>query len=144
MKAKFTKNQVHNAMQPRNKEQVEQFNLITFKKGEFKTPVTARCYMGRSSQASVVYACIWAHTGEISVSGKGSAGGYGYHKASAAIDEAISSAGIELYGSPYGRDEEPNRKASISGVGDTAIELALRAIGRALGYTEKQMYIVRS
>jgi len=169
MIAKFTKFNVSNARNYSNeKETTDTYILIGKKPGQdFKELITCRCYMGRSSQASVVYASIWVHGGrvqlkkgaepvEIYVSGKGSAGGYGYHKSSAAIDEAIRSAGIELYGSPYapgktrtrrnGGQEEAidyKRQASISGVGDSAIQDALYAIGEALHYTRKQLHISR-
>ena len=39
-----------------------------------------------------IYACIWHNNG----SGSGYAGGYGYHKASAAAQAAITSSGIDL------------------------------------------------
>lgn len=48
------------------------------------------------------------------------AGGYGYHRASAAADAAIKRAGITL-------------SDSISGIGDAAIRDALKAIGVACG-----------
>lgn len=79
--------------------------------------VVARCYMGRSNNASVVYASLWVHAGNSWPSGHGKAGGYGYCKRSAAVDAAICSAGITL-----------NR--SIAGVGSQAIEDALLAISR--------------
>ena len=62
-----------------------------------KEIVCARSYMGKSVNSSVVYASIWVH-GETYTAGTGKAGGYGYHKESAAFCDAIRSAGIELYG----------------------------------------------
>ena len=53
--------------------------------------------------------------------GSGSAGGYGYHRASAAAGEAITNAGFKL-------------SESINGAGDTAIEDALCAIAQIQGY----------
>ena len=67
MKAKFTKNRIHNARQLDNKETISTYNLVTHKKGVFKNPVTVRCYMGRSSQASVIYACLWVNDKLVSV-----------------------------------------------------------------------------
>ena len=81
----------------------------------------ARCYMGRPASASTVYASIWIQSSGIYTSGKGKAGGYGYHKESAAIGDAIKSAGIEL-------------SKDIEGLGDGAIEEALKAIALSLGF----------
>ena len=75
------------------KELIKTFNLIT---DELKEIITVRCYMGRSAGASAVYASVWINTSEVHTSGKGKAGGYGYHKESAAVAEAIKSAGITL------------------------------------------------
>jgi hypothetical protein len=138
MKAKIIKPGQFNAMQPNNKETVNTLQVVTIVKGEIKEVITARFYMGRSSQASVVYCCLWV--GGV-CSGKGNAGGYGYHKESAALDEAITSAGIELYGSPYTsgtpktrpyNDEKIDykRRASINGCGSTAMVDALTDIAR--------------
>lgn len=85
--------------------------------------ITLRIYRTDSR----AYACIWIHWPEsaphagdsVYVSGGGYAGGYGYHRASAAAAAAIRDAGINL-------------SQSISGVGDSAIESALCAIARAL------------
>lgn len=124
MDAKILK-QVSNARNySGEKETTDNFKAVTIHEGEIRVPVEVRVYMGRSSSASKVYASIWVHdsTHNIFTSGKGSAGGYGYHKTSAAVDEAIQSAGIEL-------------SQGISGVGDSAIKEALVAIVRALGYT---------
>lgn len=148
MKAKFTKTQVQNGRNYADKkETLDTYKVIAYYKGEFHEPITCRTYIGRSSSASVVYASIWVHGWKsprgkgIDVAGHGDAGGYGYHKGSAAIQAAIDSAGIELYGSAYGRPGEENKRARIDGVGDTAIESALLAIGRALGYTK--LYLVK-
>lgn len=132
-----------------NKETMDRYEVIAYYKGQFYSLITCRTYMGRSSAASAVYASIWINSRrssgkpEVYAAGHGSAGGYGYHKSSAAIQDALDSAGVELYGSPYrGRDaEDLKARAHISGVGDQAIEDALLAIGRALGYNK--LYIAR-
>ncbi|MFX5068880.1 hypothetical protein ABTC68_19770, partial [Acinetobacter baumannii] len=59
--------------------------------------------------------------------GQGKAGGYGYHKPSAALADAISDAGIRL-------------SRSISGCGDDVMRDACEAIARAL--TGKRRFIV--
>ena len=100
------------------KEMIRTYNVIT---DGLKEVITVRCYMGRSANASTVYASVWINTSEVHTSGKGKAGGYGYHKESAAIAAAIESAGISL-------------DTDISGVGDGAIKEALSAIANALGF----------
>ena len=70
------------------------------------------------------YACLWVHDSSnsgIVTSGTGSAGGYGYHRPSAAAAEAIENAGITL-------------SEDISGRGDGAIESAVFAIAKMLGH----------
>lgn len=113
------------------KELTGALSVIVATKRGLREAIILRFYMGRSNNASVVYASIWcrARTWENSCSGKGSAGGCGYHKESAAADEAISNAGIEL-------------QRRIDGVGSQAIDGALIAITRALGY-RGQYYICR-
>ena len=103
------------------KELVNSRNVIVNSDDGLKNIITVRCYMGRSANASTVYASIWVNAPDIHTSGKGKAGGYGYHKASAAVADAISSAGITL-------------DTNISGVGDGAIKESLEAIANALGF----------
>jgi len=90
--------------------------------------VTARIYM----PGQTAYCALWA-AGRNGAYGRGAgkAGGYGYHKASAALGDAIADAGITLTGDVYGR-EKSNKPARINGVGDSAMEAACMAIGRAL------------
>ncbi len=84
---------------------------------------TARWYMSRSADgASPIYCSLWVNVpGVIHAAGHGRARGYGYHKASAALGDAIQSAGITL-------------SKDIDGVGDTAMDDALHAIGIACGF----------
>jgi hypothetical protein len=72
------------------------------------------------------YACVWIFGPDIHATGSGKAGGYGYHRASAATQEALNSAGVVL-------------DQSISGVGDGAMEDALIAIAKHMGYTQYQI-----
>lgn len=133
MRAKIIKPERFNAMQPRNKETVQELKVCAVIKGEIEEIITVRFYMSRSASASVVYCCLWVRN---ICSGKGTAGGWGYHRSSAALAEAIRSAGIELYGSPYhggkARAEGVNYKqtAHIGGCGDTAMRDALTDIAR--------------
>jgi hypothetical protein len=84
--------------------------------------IDCRLYMGRSSNSSVVYCCIWVAGKGLYFSGSGHAGGYGYDKRSAAVGDAIHSMGIKL-------------EKDISGVGDGAVREGLLAIASALGAT---------
>lgn len=108
-----------------NKETVDRYLCIAKQKkapdGDFLTPVDARFYMGRSSNASVVYCSVWINCCGYMISGHGQAGGYGYDKTSAALGDALESAGVVL-----------NR--SINGSGQT--REALEAIAEALGYID--------
>jgi hypothetical protein len=132
-----------NATQYDNKEVIRHYHVIGLFEGSMIDFIDCRLYMGKSPCASIVYASIWvkgeptvregAHPFRsvytacaLHVSGRGQAGGYGYHKPSAAIDAAIRSAGITL-------TREDGKRADISGVGDEAIREALEAIARACG-----------
>lgn len=69
--------------------------------------------------------CLWVHgvdglAGITHTQGSGRAGGYGYHRPSAALSEAIRNAGFTL-----SRD--------IAGVGDDAMQEALFAMAKAIG-----------
>jgi hypothetical protein len=80
--------------------------------------VTIRTY--QVSDAGNVYACIWINGNEIHTNGSGSAGGYGYDKKSAAVQEAINNAGFTL-------------SENIAGRGSILIRAAVIAIGEAIG-----------
>lgn len=111
------------------KERTKTFVVVVWdaELGEIVTPIVVRVWMSRRSDASVNHASIWirgrrtAEKTMISLSGRGQAGGHGYCRMSAAVDEAISSAGVTL-----GYD--------IHGVGEEAVTEALLAIANAVGY----------
>ena len=130
MNAKITKTECQNAINMGDKkETIKQMVLITHKAGEFKEPVTVRWYMSRSGDgASPVYCALWVRCSPCYVSGRGKAGGYGYHKASAAFQEACDSAGIEL--------SQP-----VDGRGDSSVRDALYAVGAALGFEQAELHI---
>lgn len=89
--------------------------VVGNKKGQVcETIAEARFYW--SSSFETCYCCLWVH-GDNYTAGSGKAGGYGYHKESAALAEAIKAAGIKL-----DRD--------ISGRGSEAMREAMEAIGR--------------
>ena len=119
------------------KEKISQW-LVIDKKTE-RTIIDCRVYMGRSSNSSQVYASVWISGNNYYVAGTGNAGGYGYHKASAAIASALESAGINLFGNIYHRaGEKPDfkRYADIGGGGESACRMAFNAIAYALGYRD--------
>ena len=130
MKAQLTKTDCMNARNLGDKkETVKQAVLIACKAGEFSEPVTVRWYMSRSGDgASPVYCALWVRCSPYYVSGRGVAKGYGYHKASAAFQEACDSAGIELL--------QP-----VDGRGDSSVRDALYAVGAALGFERAELHI---
>lgn len=102
------------------KETTYTFVVVAHHKGDLKEVLACRCYMGRSRNAETVYASIWTF-GPKWLSGTGKAGGWGYCKTSAAINEAIRSAGIKL-------------DKGIHGAGIERAMEAMTAIARALGF----------
>lgn len=119
IKAKFIAAQEHGKNYAGDKELTDCFKVIAYSKGELVEVVDCRVWMGRSRNASKVYATLWVHGKGIYTSGTGNAGGYGYCKTSAAIDEAIRSAGFKL-------------DRSVSGTGQHRD--ALEAVARSLGF----------
>ena len=130
MNAKLTKTDCQNARNLGDKkETTKQMILIAYKDGKFLEPVTVRWYMSRSGDgASPVYCSMWVRHSPYYVSGRGIAKGYGYHKASAAFQEACNSAGVEL--------SQP-----VDGCGDGLVREALIAIGQALGFAHGDLHI---
>ena len=130
MNAKITKTDVSNALNMGDKkETIKTMVLITCKAGEFSEPVTVRWYASRSGDgASPVYCSLWVRCSPCYVSGRGKAGGYGYHKASAAFQDACDSAGIEL--------SQP-----VDGRGDSMVRDAMYSIGAALGFERTELHI---
>lgn len=101
------------------------YKLTAIYKGELVEIADLRTYGTNAKN----YACFWLHDTKTQTyaSGSGSAGGYGYHRPSAAASEALEKAGVEL-------------SSSISGRGDSAIKEALLSIGKKLGY--KKLYLI--
>lgn len=138
MKAQFTNPEARNARNMANdKETVDRLQVVARNaRGELQVIADARFYMGRSRSASTVYCSLWVwnHGANVDISGHGRAGGYGYHKRSAALQSAINSAEIKLWGSPYDSEDENTggtpERASIGGCGDSAMRSALLAIAR--------------
>lgn len=105
--------------------------------------VTVRThYAARGSGMQPVRASVWIRAPRGSNddwrSGRGSAGGCGYHKESAAIAEAVGAAGVELYGRPdrYGRPQpgDAKRRLDFGGTGSSGYEEIFAAIAKARGF----------
>lgn len=160
MKAVITKPANNGRNYGNEKELVGAYTVHGRINGEMREVVTARAYMGRSRNSSMVYASIWVHAPDVCTSGHDTAGGYGYHKESAAFEGAISKAGIELYG-PVSEirkwdanlqrektDSEmraekrkaAKQRAYIGGVGASAMREAFEAIARAAGARGKLIF----
>lgn len=136
MKAILTTKESNGKNYADTKETINTMNLVAHDaKGNMTTPVIVRLYMGRSNKASTVYCSVWVSGNGYHTAGHGSAGGWGYHKGSAAMQEALSSAGISLIGSPYcGETQREGEPCSISGCGSSSMESAMVAIAQALGF----------
>lgn len=140
IKASVIKKQ-DNARRPDNKELVSACSLVVrLPSGELREVVTARCYMGRSASASVVHAVIWVRCADGEwTSGSGSAGGYGYHKESAALADAVKSAGIEL--KDLDRTDRPDRRFDFAGTGESYYPQVFESIARAAGYRGRTLFL---
>lgn len=95
------------------------------RKNEFEQPITVKFYATRARN----YCCLWIRCKAVQVSGGGSAGGYGYHRASAAMDAAMRNAGIKP-------------EYDISGRGRNAMLEAIKSMAKELGYMN--FYILES
>ena len=114
----------------RQKEMVSAISAVALINGKMHEVVCARWYTARKSGgASPVYASIWTYGAGVDISGHGRATGCGYHKASAALSNAIDSAGIVL-------------SERIDGVGDGACRRALEAIARAIAGDAADILII--
>lgn len=134
-----------NARQPDNKEMVSAYSLITLHEGKLREAITVRVYMGRSNSASVVYACVWIHGPNKHISGRGQAGGYGYHKESQAIADAFSSAGVTFYGATYHREEDKvdfKKQIFFGGTGSSNYLALFTAAAKAAGYKGTKFMLV--
>lgn len=104
--------------------------------GTLREAVACRLYS--TPRSLPVYASVWIKgapnrttRARLYCSGTGKAGGGGYHKQSAAVEEALQSAGFTL-------SEE------VGGRGDEAMQAALEAAARAVGFTGELLLIRHS
>lgn len=101
----------------------EEYAAVAFDGKRARQLVTLRIYETDSRS----YCCFWINGLR---SASGTAGGYGYHRASAAAQEAIYNAGIDL-------------SDDIGGRGGHSIENAVEAIAKALA-PESVIYVVNA
>lgn len=108
---------------------IHQYTVLGIIDGEIKSLVEARVYMSASRSAERMTAILWVH-GKNYACGSGVAGGYGYHKPSAAVGNAIESAGFFL-------------GFYIAGGGESALVDALKAVALAAwpGVDENTLYV---
>lgn len=83
--------------------------------GRMPLRIEARFY-GTGSQNTC---CLWIHSAPLYTQGSGKAGGYGYHRPSAAFEAAANAAGFTF-------------SEGVSGVGESAVREALLAMARTL------------
>ena len=139
MKANYTNKAGYN-LNPTNRKEKHFYKQITAVVFNTETRNAFDCVTLRLYATSARhYCCLWVHQncawikdgesyGSKTTNGSGNAGGYGYHRASAAAEVAISSAGILL-------DER------IGGRGDRAIVDAVIAIAREV-YPDEEKFLV--
>jgi hypothetical protein len=84
--------------------------------------VTARFYWPGRDGASNCYCCVWIHGDKMHGAGSGKAGGYGYHKESAALLSALNAAGAYVSEDIGGRGDRAMR--------DALTALALKVTGK--------------
>lgn len=112
------------------KEMISAISVIGLKGSTARELITVRIHCTKSHGRN--YASIWIHgghgdKGNLYGAGHGWAGGYGYHRVSAAVSDALNSAGVKL-------------SHDIAGVGDEAIRTALEALAAHLGYN-RTLYV---
>ena len=122
-----------NAKNMNGEKELVQRIVVVDDAGSKQQIVDCRLYMGRSRNASAVYCSIWANgqtnNERVGINGRGKAGGYGYHKPSAAMQSAITAAGFTL-------TDDNVDIMPIDGRGDSAMHDAAIAIAAVLGYND--------
>lgn len=118
IKTAHAENISNQALNARDKQSlIHQYTVLGIVDGEIRSLVEARVYMSASRRAERMTAILWVH-GKNYASGSGYAGGYGYHKSSAAVGNAIDAAGFEL-------------DTHIHGGGESALVDGLKAVALA-------------
>ena len=126
MKVTLTEKQNINIKHRKENSFQQEFIGLAIVGDEIKEAVNCRIYGTQSRN----YCCIWYRNDNIYSSGSGYAGGYGYHRPSAAAETAMTQAGVKL--SEY-----------ISGRGDYSIQDAVLAITKEL-YPNTVCQVIKS
>ena len=120
-------------------ETVDTMQAIVSQDGAPLSAVTAKWYFARRADGMAPLHCVvWIYQRDrATVVTYGNAPGVGYHKPSAALDDALARAGVALYTTAaYARDHRApdavGKPAYIHGAGDTATRHALAAVARAV------------
>jgi hypothetical protein len=110
--------------------------------------ITVRTYFNaKGTGMQPVRACVWIRPttpGADWLTGRGSAGGWGYHKESQAIADAVQNSGILLWGNPYKySDDKPDftKRCYFGGTGSSGYEDIFKAIARAMGYKGRMVWV---
>lgn len=122
MQATFTKSDIYAISEAAykardNQALLHQYTILAETENGIREIVIARLYASLRRDATRVTCILWTN-GSHNANASGWASGYGYHKGSAALADAISNAGIKL-------------TDNISGCGNEAMREALLAIARA-------------
>ena len=117
MQAQLLANQGTQRAKSFNRDKMLTTAIVATDKTTGRKIVDCRVYIGKSNSATTFYCSIWIY-GEQLYTGFGKASGGGYHKASAAMYEALHNAGWAV--------SEP-----ISGCGDGAMRDATVAVAEA-------------
>lgn len=136
----------------------ESRKLVASTRGKPVAIVSFEATMSPSRDASTVYGFIWVrrfyddsrhpakapkgdyHPVSFTHAGAGKAGGYGYHKTSAAFADALANAGIVIEGRKKGA--RTWHQVTASGGGDSCIDDALYTIGESLGFKRDRLAVV--
>ena len=105
----------------------ESYSGLAVVDGEIVEAVILRIYGTQARN----YCCLWVQGNGIYSSGSGQAGGYGYHRASAAAQAAFETAGIKL-------------KDAIDGRGDSAIKDAVEVLLKHICPTASIYYVLKA
>lgn len=100
----------------KNRKEKNFYKQISIVDRNLKEIIVARFY----STQSTTYCCLWVRKSGLYLSGGGKTSGWGYHRGSEALQNAINDAGIIL-------------NKNIGGRGEIAMENALKAIALKLG-----------
>lgn len=122
MQATFTKSDFYNIKESAynardNQALLHQYTVLAETENGIREIAIARLYASLRRDANKVTCILWTN-GSHNANASGWASGYGYHKGSAALADAISNAGIKL-------------TDNISGCGNDAMREALLAIAHA-------------